>query len=500
MEGYFEHAKKTLRYDLLPVENQEKRHPLLVWLPGEEGNEAENEKTESYLKGECERRKLHLLLLKSDKIIPFREPDMCKLIQLLIFRVRKEWRMDVNRTYLMGYAEGAAGVWQLLAGYPRMFATGVAAAGYGDPYRVRNAREVPIWAFHAADDREVPSTGPIPGKESVMAGSGWLIQALRNAGAGENVRYTELSGGGHRIMSQVLADGLMDWMCTQNRKKVFRVDLIRPHVWKIDDYFMASCYLIEGKEKALQIDTGMGEGDFGGLIERLTSRPVSLAVTHPHIDHMYHSGLFKEIYIHEKAAGNFRELYEEMRNMDTSMFDSLSDVACPGPGEGTVKGLSDGEAIRLDDVCEITAVFLPGHTEYDCVFVDDVHKCIFTGDAVGSGYTVGIPMAENEIKESLGAYRGGLERFLEKYGKRVRDYSFLGGHFIQENSCDDTMQEDYLNGRSQFFVPLSLQVFQDMKMLCDGIIEGKCRNEKKGGEYSWAFGSARISGSFRQNP
>ena len=88
MEGYFEHAKKTLRYDLLPVENQEKRHPLLVWLPGEEGNEAENEKTESYLKGECERRKLHLLLLKSDKIIPFREPDMCKLIQLLIFRVR----------------------------------------------------------------------------------------------------------------------------------------------------------------------------------------------------------------------------------------------------------------------------------------------------------------------------------------------------------------------------------------------------------------------------
>jgi glyoxylase-like metal-dependent hydrolase (beta-lactamase superfamily II) len=407
--------------------------------------------------------------------------------------------MDINRTYLMGYSEGAAGVWQLLASYPRMFAAGVAAAGYGDPYRVRSAREVPIWAFHAIDDDIIPSTGAtgaITENENVMVGSGWLVQALRNVGTASNLKYTELSGG-HQIMEQVLTGDLMDWLCVQNRKKVFRVDRICPGVWKIDDYFMSSCYLVEGKEKALLIDTGLGEGDFGELVRQLTDRPISLAITHPHVDHMYHSCLFEEIYIHDKAAQKFKELYEEMRQMDVSVFDSLSGVSCPPLGEGIVRGLSDGEVISLDDTCKITAVYLPGHTEYDCVFLDDTHKCVFTGDAVGSGYTVGVPMAEDELEEVLGAYRDQLGRFLEKYRKQVKDYSFLGGHFIQENSCDDTMQEDYLNGRSKFFVPLSLQVFEDMKVLCDRIIEGKCQNEKKGGEYSWVYRSARIGGTFK---
>lgn len=497
MENFFKYKKMNLRYDFIPAKEQKgERFPLVVWLPGEKGCETENEKAEKFLKKECLRRNLHLLLMKGEAPALFRELNVCKAIQMLIFQLRKEWRMDVNRTCLIGYSEGAAGVWQLLAGFPRMFAAGVAAAGYGDPYRVRNAREVPIWAFHGADDEKISSTEPIPAAGNIMTGSRWLIQALRNVGASE-IKYTEFIHGGHQIMEQVLTDDMMDWLCAQNRKQIFRVDPVSPGVWKIDDYFMSSCYLIEGREKALLIDTGLGEGDFAGLISRLTNRPVSLAITHPHIDHMYHSCLFNEIYIHSKAAINFGEIYEEMRKMDASVFDSLFGLSCPLAGNGKVKGLSDGEIINLDDSCRIRTVYLPGHTEYDCVFIDDVHKCVFTGDAVGSGYTVGIPMSKDGIQKSLKAYRGELERFLDRYGNQIRDYSFLGGHFIQENSCDDTMQEDYLNGYSRFFVPLSLQVFEDMKILCDRIIEGKCQNEKEDPEYSWVYESARISGTFR---
>ena len=73
-----------------------------------------------------------------------------------------------------------------------------------------------------------------------------------------------------------------------------------PGVWRIDDFFSASCYLVEGKEKALLIDTGMGEGDLLGLISSLTTLPVEVAVTHPHLDHMHWIDCFSKVYLHEE--------------------------------------------------------------------------------------------------------------------------------------------------------------------------------------------------------
>lgn len=501
MKEYFIAEKIVLEYEVFPAKGEgEARLPLLVWLSGEEDVQDENAKAVSFFKKECCLKKLHFLVLNWNALFPFRGLDVCKAIQRLVFDVRKRWHMDVCRTYLAGYSEGAAGVWQLLAGYPRMFAAGVAIAGYGDPYRVRNAREVPVWAFHAADDDQIPPSGSICENEgNLMVGSARLVCGLRNVGAAQSVKYTEFVRGGHKIVEKALSAEVTDWLCEQNRKRIFRVESVGSGVWRIDDYFMSSCYLIEGKEKALLIDTGLGEGDFGKLIRRLTDRPVSLAVTHLHPDHMYHSHLFEEIYVHREAVSNFSGLYEKMLHMDLSAFDSLYGVKLPPQGKGRVRGLSDGDCIELDDTCRITAAFLTGHTEYDCVFVDDRHRLVFTGDAVGSGYTVGIPMAEAEMEKVLMNYRSSLDSFLKKYGKRVSTYGFMGGHFIQENGCDDTIQEDYLNGRSRFFVPLSLQVIEDMKILCSRIMEGKCLNERSGKEYSWAYASARISGTFLQN-
>ena len=73
----------------------------------------------------------------------------------------------------------------------------------------------------------------------------------------------------------------------------------------------------------------------------------------------------------------------------------------------------------------------------------------------------------------------------------------MGGHFIQENSCDDTMQEDWINGQSVMFRPLSLQVILDMRKLCDEILEGKFPVDEKEQDYSWSWGEARLSGTYK---
>lgn len=42
---------------------------------------------------------------------------------------------------------------------------------------------------------------------------------------------------------------------------MFEVKYLCPGLFRIDDYFTSSAYLICGAEKALLIDTGLGEGD-----------------------------------------------------------------------------------------------------------------------------------------------------------------------------------------------------------------------------------------------
>ena len=62
--------------------------------------------------------------------------------------------------------------------------------------------------------------------------------------------------------------GAVSWLLAQDRRTQYMVTWLMPGVWRMDDFFSASCYLVEGKEKALLIDTGMGEGDlpaFGRL-------------------------------------------------------------------------------------------------------------------------------------------------------------------------------------------------------------------------------------------
>ena len=52
-----------------------------------------------------------------------------------------------------------------------------------------------------------------------------------------------------------------DWYLTEERE---------PGFFHCEDYEDASFYLLEGTEKALLIDTGMGEGDFRVMLKKLT--------------------------------------------------------------------------------------------------------------------------------------------------------------------------------------------------------------------------------------
>ncbi len=49
--------------------------------------------------------------------------------------------------------------------------------------------------------------------------------------------------------------------------------------------FECCIWLVEGREKALLVDTGLGLGDLRGEVEALTDKPVVVVNTHGHGDH-----------------------------------------------------------------------------------------------------------------------------------------------------------------------------------------------------------------------
>ncbi|MGN0479751.1 MAG: hypothetical protein ACI4GO_09990, partial [Hominenteromicrobium sp.] len=107
----------------------------------------------------------------------------------------REYPIDVCRLYVTGVSMGGAGTWALLAKCPHMIAAAMPVCGYADPFAVRAAKHVPVWAFHAADDPVVPVTGPYHSPHGARGvGTRMVVSSLRSAG-NRDVHYTEYPAG-----------------------------------------------------------------------------------------------------------------------------------------------------------------------------------------------------------------------------------------------------------------------------------------------------------------
>ena len=80
----------------------------------------------------------------------------------------------------------------------------------------------------------------------------------------------------------------------------FRHERVNEHITRIFDISKTIIYLVEGSKRALVIDTGCGIGDLKAYIKTLTELPLTVCVTHGHVDHASGSGWFDEVYLNER--------------------------------------------------------------------------------------------------------------------------------------------------------------------------------------------------------
>jgi glyoxylase-like metal-dependent hydrolase (beta-lactamase superfamily II) len=58
------------------------------------------------------------------------------------------------------------------------------------------------------------------------------------------------------------------------------------------------CYLLNGSERSLLIDTGLGISNIYDEVIQLTDKPVTAVAKHIHWDHIGGHGFFKDFYAH----------------------------------------------------------------------------------------------------------------------------------------------------------------------------------------------------------
>jgi glyoxylase-like metal-dependent hydrolase (beta-lactamase superfamily II) len=155
--------------------------------------------------------------------------------------------------------------------------------------------------------------------------------------------------------------------------------------------FQCLCYLLTGESHALLIDTGFGLGDLAALARTLTDKPVRVANTHAHVDHIGCNYLFDGFFLspaeedvlrlhtnpeylwRKFAAGIPLPLRLLVRPVLARLFSPKT--------LGQKNYIDDGYVFDLGNR-RIEVIATPGHSPGCLCFLDRERRLLFTGDSL----------------------------------------------------------------------------------------------------------------------
>lgn len=171
----------------------------------------------------------------------------------------------------------------------------------------------------------------------------------------------------------------------------FTIDQIDQETYIISEYRHweeTHCYLLNGSERCLLIDTGLGICNIYDEIIKLTDKPVTAVATHIHWDHIGGHGYFPDFYAHGAELnwlnGEFPLTIEQIKGMvvERSNLPEDFDVNNYEFFQGNpTRVLKDNDAIDIGDRF-VQVVHTPGHSPGHMCFWERDRGYLFTGDLV----------------------------------------------------------------------------------------------------------------------
>jgi predicted peptidase len=124
----------------------------------------------------------------------------------VIAEVRRDYKVDPARIYLMGHSMGGYGTWSVAISHPDVFAALAPISGGGDTAALAKIKNIPEYVTHGDDDRTVN-----------------VIQSRRMVEAGKklgiDITYVEVPGGSHGGVAQPAIAPIMEFFSHQAQGK-----------------------------------------------------------------------------------------------------------------------------------------------------------------------------------------------------------------------------------------------------------------------------------------
>lgn len=139
---------------------------------------------------------------------------------------------------------------------------------------------------------------------------------------------------------------------------------INKNTWRLEDGFVRF-FLLEGKEKSVLIDSGVGSSDAFELAQTITDKEIILLNTHGDVDHISGTGSFSTIYMHESDYNN-------------------CGIGHKYPKTSLIK-VEDGDVLDLGNR-PLRIVHIPGHTFGSIAILDINERVLYAGDSVQKGH------------------------------------------------------------------------------------------------------------------
>lgn len=151
----------------------------------------------------------------------------------------------------------------------------------------------------------------------------------------------------------------------------------------------AISYLIEGRDRAVLFDTGLGIGDIKAVVDQLTSLPVLVVNSHEHFDHIGGDQQFAEVAVADNPAALARLARGTGSLAGQVTTETVWKPLPPGfdkaryetPPIRPTRRLRDGERLELGGRT-LEVLLTPGHTPGSLCLLDRDRRLLFTGDTL----------------------------------------------------------------------------------------------------------------------
>ena len=209
-------------------------------------------------------------------------------------------------------------------------------------------------------------------------------------------------------------------------------------VTEITDLSGVHCFLVEGRDKALLIDTMTGLRGLPAFVATLTDLSVEVALTHGHMDHAGGVFEFGRCYIHPADIPMLdgRTLPARVGYVRGQLPPGEAPEASAFVPDGPVEfvPLKAGDKLDLGGRA-LEVLHVPGHTRGSLCYLDTASGDFFAGDACNNN-----TLLMMDVSATIEEYLEALLALKERQGNIRRFYLFHGPS-LQDKSCiDDNIQ------------------------------------------------------------